>query len=126
MKRLLTAVIFTLLVSRAFAGTTTLSSTHAWIVPPNLVMCNFVNVSSKPLDVTVSVVDTSNTVLETFAFAGSLATPSQFGQGITFAPQYGDFIRCVFTFSGPSKWVRAALEAPDATVSTILGTLPAT
>jgi hypothetical protein len=126
MKRLLTAVIFTLLVSRAFAGTTTLSSTHAWIGPPNLVMCNFVNVSSKPLDVTVSVIDYSNIVLETFAFAGSLATPSQFGQGITFVPQYADFIRCVFTFSGPSKWVRAALETPDATVSTILGTLPAT
>jgi len=97
MKRLLTAVIFTLLVSRAFAGTTTSSSTHAWIVPPNLIPCNFVNVSSKPLDVTVSVVDSSNTVLDTFLFA---ATPSQFGQGITFAPPFGDFIRCVFTFSG--------------------------
>jgi hypothetical protein len=68
-------------------------------------------------------IDSSHAVLDTFLFA---ATPSQLGQGITFGPPFANFIRCVFTFSGPSKAVRAAFEAADATVSTILGTLPAT
>lgn len=121
MKRLIAALIFTLLVSPAFAMTT-LSSTLVFIANGTSPSCNFVNVSTKPMDVHLSLVDMNNTLLANPSF---LAVPSQQGKGIVFPGGAGTDVRCTFTFSGSSKSLRAALELLD-TNFVAVAALPAT
>jgi hypothetical protein len=122
--RFLTALIFTFLVTPAFARTTILSSTFVFIASGTGVTCNFVNVSTKPLDVTVSVVDIANTVLTTNLFTA--VSPQQGnGLGTGVGGSAGETARCVFAFSGSSKSLRGALEVVNL-AGVLLATLPAT
>jgi hypothetical protein len=124
-------VLFALFLAPAVAGATTLSTT--FILPtanpgqaaPVRISCNFINVSSKPLDVTISVLDHDGNVIDSTTYPG---TTSQ--QTWWFFPSTtetgSDAVHCVFTFSGSAKSARAAMEVVNAQTSVPLVVLPAT
>ena len=115
--RFLTALIFTFLVTPAFA-LTTLSTPAISVEGSDGILCNITNTSTtKSLDVTISLHGESGT-LEGSSTATLMpgTTTALVNTGIV------DFVRCVFTFSGSSKLARAAMEIDNASVQRILAT----
>jgi len=121
--RLLTALIFTSLVTPAFA-TWVLTPPVNVILSSNLVLCSVVNVSSKPLDVTVSLVDVYNRTIATQHFAAIAPAITDWILGIPYAGSEG-LMRCGFEFSGSPKSVRASIEVLDQSTNLGLVALPA-
>jgi hypothetical protein len=115
--RFLTALIFTFLVTPAFAGLTTLSTLPLSAVASNNIVCLITNTSTtKSLDVTISLHGASGNLLNT---SGAVTVMPGTTTGL---PNDGiiDVVRCVYTFSGSSKLVRAAMEFDIGGVQSLL------
>jgi hypothetical protein len=109
--RFLTALIFTFLVTPAFAGLTTLSTPAVAVNTSNAISCNITNTSTtKSLDVTISLHGQSGS-LENSSTA-TLMPGETTGQATV---NISGLVRCVFTFPGSSKLVRAAMEIDNGT-----------
>jgi hypothetical protein len=119
MKRLITTLIFTLLVPPAF-GMTTLSTSFVSVPSGSMTTCLFANVSSKPLIVTVTLLKFDGSVFQSLVVP---AAPQQ-GGGLGDVP-VGDNVRCVFSFSGSSKSLRASLNLTDQVTFAPQAVLPA-
>src|SRR5215468_2606994 len=119
MKRLITALGFTLLASPAFAKTT-VSTSLVFVPAGRIAVCNFVVNASKPLTVLMSVNGFDGTVFdsETITIAP--------GQGTSFGPVLDNqLVYYAFEFSGgSSKSIRGSVSVIDATENTITS-LPA-
>ena len=109
--------------SPAMAIAADLSSTMIHVSGGTGVGCHVVNVSTKPLDVTVSLLDTgTGATVETYTAMDLLPGV---GTGVGTGP--GDVhknVRCVVSYRGPAKAVRAALVITSTAGFVPLTTLP--
>jgi hypothetical protein len=118
MKRLIAALGFTFLAFPALAMTTLNTS----MIDPggDSVVCNVVNVSSKVITVTISVINAIGAVLES---GQASAMP---GNGINVGVKSPvSLVYCSFVFSGSSKSMRGSLEVVDQSTGNPVATLPA-
>lgn len=122
--RFLTALIFTFLVTPAFAKTT-VGTSLVTIPPGDRVLCGLVSNASKPIDFLVSLTDSSGNVLNSGTVNVQPGTGLALPTGSTPSLD-GDQVYCSFEFSGGSaKSIRGSISVLNGTNDTTVIILPA-
>jgi hypothetical protein len=118
--RFLTVLIFTFLVTPAFAGQTIMSTSVVLVPSTSRLHCIFTNVSNKPITLTTFVIDQQDNILARSDFTVPV------NQSVNFEDENLAFVRCAFDFTpGSAKSVRASALVEDIASGNPLISVPA-